>query len=102
MRALVNDPVCEQYIQPNISSTSWSVVQWRGLIGESPLEFPIITLAGDMYIGVLEAEEDPRFSGYYNAYVVGLPGCVSYGEDIPTARANLRNALELYLTELQR
>jgi len=92
----------KQYIDPSpISSTSWPIQQWARMLEEPGIvEFPIITSTGEVYIGVLEREDHPQFLGYYNASVIGFPGCVSYGEDILSAKANLRNALQLYLEEL--
>jgi predicted RNase H-like HicB family nuclease len=42
---------------------------------------------------VLEPSED----GGYTAYVPSLPGCISEGETIEEAAANVREAIELYL-----
>jgi predicted RNase H-like HicB family nuclease len=42
---------------------------------------------------VLEPSED----GGYTAYVPALPGCISEGETIEEATANLREAIDLYL-----
>ena len=42
---------------------------------------------------VLEPSED----GGYTAYVPSLPGCISEGEDVRDALANMSEAIELYL-----
>jgi predicted RNase H-like HicB family nuclease len=42
---------------------------------------------------VLEPSED----GGYTAYVPSLPGCISEGEDVRDALANISEAIELYL-----
>lgn len=36
----------------------------------------------------------------YNARVPALPGCLSFGESLPEARYNIREAIELYLSSL--
>ncbi len=36
----------------------------------------------------------------YNARVPALPGCFSFGESLPEARYNIREAIELYLSSL--
>lgn len=36
----------------------------------------------------------------YNARVPALPGCFSFGESLPEARYNIREATELYLSSL--
>jgi predicted RNase H-like HicB family nuclease len=54
---------------------------------------------GKHYTAVLEAEDTPGFEGVFNARIEELPGCVSYGEDLATARTNLHEALDLYLEE---
>ena len=53
---------------------------------------------GDQYTAVFAAEDDAEFAGYFNAHIVELPGCLSYGENLATARKNLREALELYIS----
>ena len=55
------------------------------------------TSEGTQYTGVFEPETAPGFEGFINAYIEELPGCVSYGRDLATAKANLREALDLYL-----
>ncbi len=63
-----------------------------------PVRFLIRASTGDYYMGVLEAENDPGFAGYYNAEVWGFPGCISFGDSIASAKRNLREALELYIS----
>ena len=63
------------------------------------VKFSIRASTGDDYIGVLEPENDPEFAGYYNARILGLPGCVSFGETMASAKRNLRESLELYLQD---
>jgi predicted RNase H-like HicB family nuclease len=40
---------------------------------------------------------DPSEEGGYTAYVPSLPGCISEGEDVQQALANISEAIELYL-----
>ena len=91
-----------QYVSPVVAGLPVeSLRAWTESASEPKAShFVIESSTGDPYIGIVELEQDPRFSGYYNAYVIGLPGCVSYGEDLSSAIRNLQNALELYLTEL--
>lgn len=49
---------------------------------------------------ILLPERDPDFSGYYNAQVPALPGCVSYGASKEEALRNIREAIEAYLDDL--
>jgi|UniRef100_A0A7V3YKB3 predicted RNase H-like HicB family nuclease len=46
---------------------------------------------------VLEPSED----GGYTVYVPSLPGCISEGETIEEALANIREAIALYLEPLE-
>jgi predicted RNase H-like HicB family nuclease len=39
-------------------------------------------------------------SGWFTVHVVELPGCVSQGETVEEAKANIANALELYMEVL--
>ncbi len=40
---------------------------------------------------------EPSEDGGYTAHVPALPGCISEGETLEEARANIREAIELYL-----
>jgi len=40
---------------------------------------------------------EPSEEGGYTVYVPSLPGCVSEGETVDEAMANIREAIELYL-----
>jgi len=40
---------------------------------------------------------EPSEEGGYTAYVPSLPGCISEGEDVRDALANISEAIELYL-----
>ena len=40
---------------------------------------------------------EPSDDGGYTAHVPALPGCISEGETLEQARANIREAIELYL-----
>jgi predicted RNase H-like HicB family nuclease len=40
---------------------------------------------------------EPSEEGGYTAYVPALPGCISEGEDVRDALANISEAIELYL-----
>lgn len=53
------------------------------------------------YTIILQPEPDPEFNGYFNASVPALPGCFSYGETRETALKNIREAIELYIEDLQ-
>ena len=54
-----------------------------------------------VYTIILQPESNPEFRGYYNASVPALPGCFSYGENRSQALTNIREAIELYLEDLQ-
>ena len=53
------------------------------------------------YTIILQSESDPEFKGYYNVSVPALPGCFSYGETREVALTNIREAIELYLEDLE-
>lgn len=40
---------------------------------------------------------EPQEEGGYTVYVPSLPGCVSQGETVEEAMANIKEAIELYL-----
>lgn len=40
---------------------------------------------------------EPSDEGGYTVFVPALPGCVSEGDTLEEARANIREAIELYL-----
>ena len=40
---------------------------------------------------------EPSEEGGYTVYVPSLPGCISEGETVEEALANIREAIELYL-----
>jgi predicted RNase H-like HicB family nuclease len=40
---------------------------------------------------------EPSEEGGYTAYVPGLPGCISEGEDVQETLANISEAIALYL-----
>jgi predicted RNase H-like HicB family nuclease len=40
---------------------------------------------------------EPSDEGGYTVYVLSLPGCISEGDTIKEALANIREAIELYL-----
>ena len=46
---------------------------------------------------VLEPSED----GGYTVYVPGLPGCISEGDTVDDAIANIREAIELYIEPVE-
>ena len=54
-----------------------------------------------IYTIILQPETDPEFAGYYNASVPALPGCFSYGKTREEALKNIREAIELYLEDLE-
>jgi len=44
---------------------------------------------------------EPQEEGGYTVYVPALPGCVSQGETVEEATANIKEAIELYLESLE-
>ncbi|WP_414527817.1 type II toxin-antitoxin system HicB family antitoxin [Nodularia chucula] len=44
---------------------------------------------------------EPSDEGGYTVYVPSLPGCISEGEDIDEALANIKEAIELYLEPVE-
>ena len=56
---------------------------------------------GKVYTIILQPETDPEFEGYYNASVPALPGCFSYGSSRDEAGSNTKEAIELYLEDLE-
>jgi predicted RNase H-like HicB family nuclease len=42
---------------------------------------------------------EPSDEGGYTVYVPSLPGCISEGETMEEALANIREAIDLYLEE---
>jgi antitoxin HicB len=59
------------------------------------------TKRGKVYTIILQPETDPEFEGYYSALVPALPGCFSYGTDREEALGNIKEAIELYLEDLE-
>ncbi len=53
------------------------------------------------YTVIIQPESDPEFKGYYNAIVPALPGCFTYGTTRDEAIQNVREAIEVYLEDLQ-
>ncbi len=53
------------------------------------------------YTVILQPESEPEFKGYYNAIVPALPGCFTYGATRDEAIQNVREAIELYLDDLE-
>ena len=53
------------------------------------------------YTVILQPETDSEFAGYYNASVPALPGCFSYGADKDEALRNIKEAIQLYVEELE-
>ena len=49
------------------------------------------------YKAILEPQEE----GGYTVYVPVLPGCVSEGETVEEALANIKEAIEVYLESLK-
>jgi predicted RNase H-like HicB family nuclease len=44
---------------------------------------------------------EPSKEGGYTVYVPSLPGCISEGETVQEALANIREAIELYLEPVE-
>jgi predicted RNase H-like HicB family nuclease len=42
---------------------------------------------------------EPSDEGGYTVYVPALPGCISEGDTLDEARANIREAIDLWLEE---
>ena len=59
------------------------------------------TSRGAKYTVILQAEAEPGFGGYFNAMVPALPGCFSYGANREEVLKNIREAIELYLEDLE-
>jgi len=55
---------------------------------------------GKVYTIILQPETDPEFE-WYNASVPALPGCFSYGTSREGASANIKEAIKLYLEDLE-
>jgi len=53
------------------------------------------------YTVIIQPESDPEFKGYHNAMVPALPGCFTYGATRDEAIQNVREAIELYLEDLE-
>jgi predicted RNase H-like HicB family nuclease len=53
------------------------------------------------YTVILQEETDPEFAGYYNVVVPALPGCFTYGASREEALQNVREAIELYLEDIE-
>ncbi len=49
----------------------------------------------------LQVVLEPSDEGGYTVYVPSLPGCISEGETVEEALANVREAVELYLEPLE-
>ena len=52
-----------------------------------------------MYTYKIHLHKDPE--GGYTVSVPALPGCITYGEDVDEAIAMAKEAIELYIEELQ-
>ncbi len=44
---------------------------------------------------------EPSDEGGYTVYVPDLPGCISEGDTVADAMANIREAIELYLEPVE-
>ncbi len=53
------------------------------------------------YTVIIQPESESEFKGYYNAIVPALPGCFTYGATRDEAIQNVREAIELYLDDLE-
>lgn len=56
---------------------------------------------GKVYTIILQPEADPDFEGYSNASLPALPGCFSYGATRQEALHTIKEAIELYLEDLE-
>jgi predicted RNase H-like HicB family nuclease len=50
---------------------------------------------------VVKVVFEPSEEGGFTVYVAALPGCVSEGDTLEEARANIREAIELYLEPIE-
>ncbi len=50
---------------------------------------------------VVKVVFEPSDEGGFTVYVPALPGCVSEGDTLEEARANIREAIELYLEPIE-
>lgn len=50
---------------------------------------------------VLRIVFEPSEDGGYTVYVPALPGCVSEGDTLDEARENIREAIALYLEDVE-
>jgi len=60
-----------------------------------------MTTRSHKFTVILSPERDPEFVGYYNAIVPALPGCVSYGASKEEALTNIREAIGVYVKDLE-
>ena len=49
---------------------------------------------------ILSPEQDPEFSGYYNAIVPTIQGCLSYGRTLDEAVTNVKEAIDGCLQDM--
>ena len=49
----------------------------------------------------IKAIFEPSDEGGYTVYVPSLPGCISEGDTVEEALANIREAIELYLEPVE-
>jgi len=56
---------------------------------------------GRTYTVILQEETDPDFQGYFNVSVPALPGCFTYGKNREEALTHAREAIEVYLEDLE-
>jgi antitoxin HicB len=61
----------------------------------------MVTKRGKVYTIILQPEPTPDFEGYYNASVPALPGCFSHCASRQEALHNIKEAIELYLEDLE-
>ena len=53
------------------------------------------------YTVILQEETAPDFAGHYNASVPALPGCLSFGANREEALENIKEAVQLYLEDIE-
>lgn len=61
----------------------------------------MVRASGKTYTVILQEETDLDFEGYFNVSVPALPGCFTYGKNREEALTNVREAIELYLEDLE-
>ena len=73
-------------IVPAVAAGGWSIPP-AARSGQEPMKLRIVL--------------EPSDEGGYTVYVPDLPGCISEGDTVADAIANIREAIELYLEPVE-